>query len=44
MRVNGRAEGRVITANETAAVELAHAIFGLLEVDSAEELMACESI
>ena len=28
----------IITANETATVEFAHAIFGALEVDSAEEL------
>ena len=31
-------DGGIITANETAAVEFAHAIFGVLEVDSAEEL------
>ena len=31
-------DGGVITANETAAVEFAHAIFGVLEVDSAEGL------
>jgi len=31
-------DGGIITANETAAVEFAHAIFGVLKVDSAEEL------
>ena len=31
-------DGEIITANETAAVEFAHAIFSVLGVDSAEEL------
>ena len=31
-------DGGIITANETAAVEFAHAIFGVLEIGSAEEL------
>ena len=31
-------DGRIITANETAAVEFAHTIFNVLGVDSAEEL------
>ena len=31
-------DGGIITANETAAVEFAHAIFGVLEVDSIEKL------
>ena len=31
-------DGGIITANETAAVEFAHAIFSVLEVDSEEEL------